>query len=366
MRRTRCRIGWQYLIPLVLLAAALPGCYELISWSANGRYIAFCEPDPGRLWLWDGRSERLQVVCDNDMVMCRFLPWGKEILYGVENNDVNLYTFRLDTGKHRKVVADLAPLTYDVSPNGQYLYYIVELEEDGGFQLRRRRLWHPSQDQELYTGPHAMTFPAVSADETRFLLSVESDDRHALCLLDVKEGAREAARLDTLAEDADRGFAWPTWVDEERIFYILAREGDEKVGTLCLHDMKEKATSALCEDVVTYLRPSLRPDRKRVAVTVADDFDVTETEATHIASVDLEDGKVTGLTPEGSNTSMGVFSPDGRRVAYFAGSDDGLAGLHVLDLETGEHKVIWQEEAEEEEGGPVRVAAESVRSLSGV
>ena len=50
------RHAWVLVVATLLLS--LTGCWERLSWSPNGRYLAFIGPDDGAIWLWDTRGGR--------------------------------------------------------------------------------------------------------------------------------------------------------------------------------------------------------------------------------------------------------------------------------------------------------------------
>jgi hypothetical protein len=97
MRINVSRIG---LGALGLLILAATGClWDLVSWSPDGRFIAFVDKGSGELWRWDTQTEsvqRLTMEIDDKTSRttiatkaagCRYLPGGDKLTVLNERGD---------------------------------------------------------------------------------------------------------------------------------------------------------------------------------------------------------------------------------------------------------------------------------------
>ncbi|MCK5862534.1 MAG: hypothetical protein KAH38_08620 [Candidatus Hydrogenedentes bacterium] len=247
--------------------------------------------------------------------------------------------FSLKTGTSR-VVSDkcvLSPLKYTISQNGKYLYTIIE--ENGTWKIWRHRLWDPSLDILLYTFENEVCCPAINAGDNQLLLCTEHDGIYALCSLDLNTGT-----LTTLLEDTDKEYAYPQWIDGHRfLFQVGWDEPSEKESTLCIYDISSKIVQDLGTFIFDPLKPSLHPKGTAVIVTIYPDI---EKDQSQILLIDIGTGKQTLLRPDACATAGALFSPCGEKVAYMesdAGwdSEEGLYYFKVLNLKTGDDKIIW-------------------------
>ena len=138
MHAKRIYIG---IVGLVIIALAAAGCFfERISWSPDGRYVAFADHEGGNLWRWDsqtGRTEEISLSIPREwsgavpvtgkVMACRYLPTGDRLLCLAEtkdgSDDVDLFLRDMASGSCSRVDTDVAPY-FDASPDGKRAYYM--------------------------------------------------------------------------------------------------------------------------------------------------------------------------------------------------------------------------------------------------
>jgi len=183
------------------LALAATGCFwDMISWSQDGRYVAFFNPgdddgnnpDAGVLWRWDvsqERAEKLELRDDAtpDIVDrtlhgavqgCRYMPDGKHMAVlvmppGEKTSDGNLDLWLRDANGPASVkVASGVGMTFDVGPNGT-LYYVRETKDaKKGKRVQLLSCAYSSSDKRekiLLTQRGDVTFPKISPSGKRVL-----------------------------------------------------------------------------------------------------------------------------------------------------------------------------------------------------
>ncbi len=327
------------LITAIFLLFFVPACFDPIAWSPNGRYMAFTHPEGSILRLWDSKYDTIRTFEHlKDIVSCRFLPHGREMLLLMEDG---LMRASMDTGKIRTVETELAGGgigTFDISRNGKYLY--CAKEEQGLSQLLRKRLWHPSQTKMLYESDKEIGFPAINHDEAKLLFST-SDESNQLCLLDVQNGS-----VEVIHEDSERSFCWNQWIGRDQLLYVLFEEDDDE-GTLCVYDLSNNQETPLC-DSVSLLRPSYDAFHNRVTLSRLKD---SSRELYEIVVVNLCNHQVSCPVQNAETAFMSVFSPCGCKIAYIEGrlkeADDGEDEnaeynlLKTINLENSEITTIY-------------------------
>ncbi len=320
----------------VVLLLFVPACLDPIAWSPNGRYIAFSFEDYETLHLWDSKTGAIRVfdsICD--VVSCRFLRHGREILFLV---DEALMTVSIETGKISTVATGLETdnaMIYDISRNGKYLYYVKETDE-GVNQLLRKRLWHPSQERILYTSEADIGFPAVNSDGTKLLFSSAEEDGSTLYLLHLPDG-----HVTPVQTNNARMFAWSQWVDPDHLVYTLW-DGDADTGTFCRYDLSSGVETELCDSAAIF-RPSFDAAHNRVALTRIRDADSKFHE---IVVIQLDSGEVLHPVQNEVQTCFPVFSPCGNKLAYLEVNEGApevgeYPILKTITLETSEVATIY-------------------------
>lgn len=321
----------------LFVSLLVTACLDPIAWSPNGRYMAFAFGESRVLHLWDSRYDTMRTFEDiKDVISCRFLPYGREILFLA---DEDLKRVSIETGKTRTVVTGLEEddaRAFDTPRNGKYLYYVKETEE-GIDQLVRKRLWHPSQQKALYESETEMTFPAVNSDDTQVLFSTVDDEVSRLHLLNVAEGSVCVVR-----EKNDRCFYWGRWTDHNQIIYVLWDE-DGETGEFYSYDLSNNQETLLCDSVAIF-RPSFDETHNRVVLTCIKD---AERELYEVVLVDLCSGEVSRPLKDAEGTCLPIFSPCGRKLAYMESSSKADTEkveynlLKTINLETSEISTIF-------------------------
>ncbi|HUT24048.1 MAG TPA: hypothetical protein VM492_06890 [Sumerlaeia bacterium] len=348
---------------LLIVALSLAGCFcEVVSWSPDGRFVAFAEHGEGdgdfKLWRWDsrtGKTEDLAIVVPEawtssspvreKVSSCRYLPSRSKILVLTESaedhENCDYYLMDLETEQSSYVALNALP-GFDVSADGESIYYVKEDEKTEEICLwRRKDKWG---QKPIFRSKSEFHSPRVDKDEKRALIVVE----YGLQLLDL-----DSSSTRTLIADAkERNCWWPLWLDDETALYLLAEgEGNEgMIGDLVACSVDDATTRLLGRDVHIFYPPSLSPDRKSVVATVGrrnaeGDLDEDWREAYQAASIDLATGELTWLTDAPFGAFSPTLSPDGKRLAYLHMATEGGL-LEVLDLETRRRTVAWRDDPE--------------------
>ena len=373
----------------IMLLVALTGCppFEMVSWSPNGRYLAFIGPDDSKLWIWDTSEDKAiakKWEVDTDVVHCRFVTDDELIIFRKRGEDTyDLYMRNIKKETWKVLVHDTSIEKYDVSQDGRYLYYVKQIESEGEgkdsgttiaevpdgkqpkegeptkrYALVRKDLRKQRPEKVLFTCENDFSYLNVDASGRRILFCGEiegNDGFHAY------EKTTGKIRHLMPVEDPEYGM-WPKWVDDHRIIYIRMTDEDSKgssdeetFGTLVLRDFTNNCTKELCPYVFPFDPPSLNADRTKVVVTgavkdLSKDEDAADDLSTwQVVSVDLETCERRVLTSEPFGACRAAYDREGNRVAYlspFAENDNEVATVRILDLETNRTTVVWRDEEE--------------------
>ncbi|HIJ74303.1 MAG TPA: hypothetical protein HPP83_09405 [Candidatus Hydrogenedentes bacterium] len=268
-------------IALVLFALLLTGCYEMIAWSPDGRYLAFVGPGDMKLWQWDTETSQTTMLSDKEILACKYLNGGEAILlakqHGQSDEYLDLVQLDLKSGDLTRLAEKTLAYSYDVSNDGKRLYYITERFPENlpyrTSEIHERTLGDSSADMVLLEQKETIGFVSVAPRTRRILftnaepeIKVSGSEREAaeaVLLLDADSGAIETI----LTGPPGRSLWWPTWLDEERVIYLLDTEESDEVGVLYAYSMKTQKSIKLLEHIQLMVRPSVSPDGKTVAVT---------------------------------------------------------------------------------------------------
>ncbi len=156
----------------------------------------------------------------------------------------------------------------------------------------------------------------VSPDGTRVVFTGNDTGRFEVYLLD----------LDTRAvhqlTDHGRGATHPRFSpDGESVLYAQDHDGDECWDFHLIHLATGRSRCLLKQSAAGYATARWSPDGQSLLITTARDGRFT------LHRYDLEQGRLTPLTAHPFNDGPGVYSPDGRRIAFDAhtvGQDRGV------------------------------------------
>ena len=352
-RRFLARYTWLVLGIGVFGAGCIP---DRVSWSPDGHYLAFVGPDDKALWIWDTRTGEAQRLTgtgrpyEGDILFCRYLPSGNEILFGAGNID-NASLLRLNPRppyKANPIADDVSPY-YGLSKDGQFLYYIQKGKDNKSAVLIEHDLGHDVKKEILSVDGDAAGMIAPDASRSRILLSGEG----GLLLFD-----RDKNTSRILYRVEKETVWWPTWVDSSRILFAACPESShDPVGALVSYSLDDGTSRVLCDNVYGYFPLSLSPDGNSVAVPVSADPKGTTAQ---VAIVNVTTGEKRIVTGEGfvsperpdvlvtRGAGSAVFSPDGKQIAYLSPPDldNETAMVQIVNLETGKRITVWRNEEE--------------------
>jgi hypothetical protein len=341
---------------LLALMVILTSCfYQCLSWSPDGRYLAFAAGEIGKLWRWDSQKGSMEAInlspsdgaseVSGNIKSCGYLPSGDRIVALAEKEKkASLYLLdpsRAD--KNTTTVAENVSLAFDISRQGN-IYYVKEDKEKKDFAL-----WEYGQghNKPIWRNKQPFDFPRTDPAGKQALFSMD----RSLGLLDLDRGTSR-----TLVNNARPGqkenkgvIHWSLWVNEHRVLYIA--EEQELWGELVALNLDDLTTRSLMKGVSAAIPPSLSPDLKRITVTAAwrdAAGNITKEAPAQIASVNLDSEKWEWLTDEIFGASYSAFAPDGQRLAYLASvaKVGGPMLLKILDLKSKRETIAWRNEEE--------------------
>lgn len=380
------RLPFWTLIAL-LTALGLAGCAPLtdqLSWSGDGRYLAFIHPQTRNLWLWDAATESPRLLLEQKLVGARFLPSGSEIVCVVEQpsnwvglkgelrNEETLEVDLLNADNRaiQKVDFDAKRdnFPFSISGDGRSLFYTKREPAPAGkpseielwfYDLGRRT----APPRRVFKQPAEFTHLGANDDGSKILFSSQG----VISVIDRDGG--NAKKL--LAAPKGEEFQWPQWTAKnEEILYVASFAEKEasppRLSELRLRSLVDGSEQVLSTRVFAFSPPSISADGKKLLTGIVPagvsleegDFKPSEL---RLALIDLQSRETQTRARESSGIASPLFDPKGERAAYLTES-----GVRILDLQSRRKTIPWSDEAEKLfalaeglfEKGEVRVALE--------
>jgi Tol biopolymer transport system component len=313
---------------------------QSITWSPDGKTIAFVPPDDQRLWIWDTRTGEAKRLTGTDRnldkeVQCpRFLPSGKDIIVCAEEDTI--YKVNIDSPNNAALIDKGAGSLFNLSLNGDKLYYIREIENENRYVLVEYNVKTEEKIELLKLGEETV-FPVPDESGRRIVFSSDK----GLVLFNRDNGTTQC-----LYFRENSAALWPNWIDNSTLVFALMNESDQDddnfVSDLILYSLDDKTTRGLCSDVHLFYPISLDPDKKFIYMTVLN----RENDTPQAARYNLEKGSLEILTDETFGAANAVLSPDGKSLACMINPDFSKSGVSIMDLESRKRIIVWRDEEE--------------------
>lgn len=356
-----CRTLWKCTRTAIVLSLLVLccGCVELLSWSPDGKWVAFIDSDE-TLWLWDVQKQESKKIAEG-AIGCRFMPSGHLVfeqksgfepvsLFGgrmtmSDNCEAWLQVLRPEDSSSYSTIADVVGL-FGASRDGRYWYYARpdEVEKD------QYVLWeyeHETNDKkQLLKTPGEILQMSGDATGSRVLYHCKPNSEEGVLSLYEKS----AGTSKTVDSASGTSFCWPTWIDEQRVMAMKMYEEDENFGDLVLYDLASGDKRVLMEHIGITQAPDVSPDGKRVLVQVAKpNLPIDWYGSRQIACIDIENGSATIVTDEAFGANLARFRPTGNAIAYMTPAEvDNLPSVVVLDMDTKKRTFAWCNETQRE------------------
>ena len=365
--RIMARLGLCLLI--VAFIVSFCGCWELLSWSPDGRYLYFIDPNQTRLWRWDTETQAAESVLSDTEIACAFPLPGNQLVYlaGTEDesatgDDAELVWRDLDDDSWRVLLDHTSRYAFNVSPDARWIYAGRVKEEGGPMELVRFDLTNLDKSEvvieaaklKLDVEIREISFPIPNPGGAKVLFvgnHDENDDEYqGLYLYDEKSGD-----ITKLYEDgaSDAFLMWPRWVGENEAVLVSGKESEDQDGKLLLVDTRRQKTKELASKVFPYSPPAFDQARNRIIITqLVESLDNEQAQewygAWQLVAIDLDSGKREQLTQEPFGASYPAMHPTRNEVAFISPPDIDSDWIFygIRNLDSGETTFIWRNEEE--------------------
>lgn len=361
--RTMARLGLCLL--LVALVVSFCGCWELLSWSPDGRYLYLIDPDQTRLWRWDTETQAAESMLPDTEISCAFPLPGNQLVYlaGTDDesstgDDAELVWRDFDDGSWRVLLQHTSRYAINISPDAHWIYAVRVKEENDAMEMVRFDLTNLDHSEvviesaklKLDVGIREISFPMPNTGGDKVLFVGNRDEAEVeyqgLYLYDKKSGD-----ITKLQEDgaSDAFLLWPRWVGEDEAVVVSGKDSDDEEGKLILVDTGRKRTRELASRLYPYSPPAFDQARNRMIITQLVEFSDDEQaqewySAWQLVAVDLDSGKREQLTFEPFGAGYPAMHPTRNEVAYMSPPDIDSDWIFygIRDLDARDTTFIWR------------------------
>ena len=180
--------------------------------------------------------------------------------------------------------------------------------------------------KSLFRSSYPVMSPAWSPDGKRIAFVSFEKDRTSINVVDVLTG-----RVSKVTQFPGINGA-PAWSpDNHTLALVLSKDGSPKLYTL---DLNNKQLNRVTQGGGNDTEPSFTPDGGSIV------FTSDRGGKAQIYRVTLGTGKIERLTFNGDYNARPYVTPDGNKLVTLHKMDDGLFGIAVQSLKTGELRVI--------------------------
>lgn len=328
------------LILQTLVAFFFSSCiYDTMTWSPDGRYLAYIAPGDNQLWLWDNLRGESRLLTGQQTVNCRFVPTGQEVVFGVHQSDEKYNYFRVNIHSNEiQPIASNIGLHYELSADGRYFYFIRDNDGENTTEIRKMELTQfadenrdPSELIYSHAQPDDLFFFSLDPSETQILLTKGENE--------IVWYRMSNKQTKTAVSNPDAQLAWPQWIDDNIFTYLVFN--NDKDGTLYRQSLSEPAsptvlhTKALISDI-----PSI--DRKNGRVYLTTETDIED--QLQAVSVDLKTNAIHVIADHPLGAGITAVSPDGNWLSYLEQTLDEFekSAIQVREISSTKTGMVWK------------------------
>lgn len=180
----------------------------------------------------------------------------------------------------------------------------------------------------LFRSNYPIMSPAWSPDSKKIAFVSFERDRASINVAEVRTG-----KIEKITQFPGINGA-PTWSPDGRsLAMVLSKDGSPKIYKV---DLVSKNITRLTEGTAIDTEPCFAPDGRSIV------FTSSRGGKAQIYRVTLASGKIERLTFTGDYNAKPSLTPDGKRLVMLHKGDNGLFGIAVQTLGTGDFRVLTQ------------------------